>query len=80
MVFNHKVVGFLVCEHSFINIQVANTVKFMTELPDVFITFDKMSMLNGPDDFKKTDEPSEAYGRKDEDIHKPGYSHLTHRF
>lgn len=51
--FSHKAVGFLVCEYNFVIIQIGNTVKFMTELPDVFITFDKMSVLSGPDDFKK---------------------------
>lgn len=29
-IFSHKVVGFLVCEDSFVNTQIANTVKFIT--------------------------------------------------
>ena len=45
--FSYKVLNFLVYEGSSINTQIANTVKFITELLDVLFTFDKVSVLNG---------------------------------
>lgn len=45
----------------------------------MFFTFDKVSVLNGAEQFLKTGEPSKALGRKDEDI-KAEYTLLTQRF
>lgn len=45
----------------------------------MFFTFDKVSVLNGAEWCLKTGEPSEASGRKDEDV-KPEYTDLTQRF
>lgn len=58
--FSYKVLNFLVYEGSSINTQIANTVKFMTELLDVLFTFDKVSVLNGAEWLLETGEPSEA--------------------
>lgn len=46
----------------------------------MFTTFDKVSVLNVAEWFFKIGESLVTYGRKDEDIQKPEYRHLTQKF
>lgn len=58
-VFSHRnPVGWSVCEDGFVNIQTANTVTFMTELPDVYTAFAKESVEWGRTIFLKKEKDS----------------------
>lgn len=50
----------MVYEGSSMNTQIANTVKFLTELLDTLFAFDEVSVLNGAEWFLETGEPAEA--------------------